>query len=147
MIHYIKGSATNPVVKTGKRVILHITNNQGVWGAGFVLALSSKWPEPEAVYRSQKSLNLGSIQVVPVSNDIEVVNMCAQRMYGSHLIRYSKLVQCLHQVSKFYAGEKGASFHLPRIGCGIGGGVWEDVEYFLYTELAFHEIYVYDIGI
>ena len=149
MIHYTSGDATEPVVKTGKRVILHITNDMGAWGRGFVLALSAKWPEPEAAYRAQKFPNsgvAGTIQVVPVSNDIDVVNMCAQRMWGQHRVRYSLLTQCLYQVRKHYGEDESAlSFHLPRIGCGLGGGEWEDVAYFLDCELGFHEIYVYDL--
>jgi len=52
MISYIKGDATKPEkINNENRVIAHISNNKGGWGRGFVLSLSSRWPEPERRYR------------------------------------------------------------------------------------------------
>ena len=45
-IIYLKGDATSPQVK-GYKVIAHICNNRGSWGAGFVMAISKKWSSPE----------------------------------------------------------------------------------------------------
>ena len=42
-------------------------------------------------------------------------------------IRYEALAVCLgHVASK--AIELGASVHMPRIGCGLAGGKWSEVE-------------------
>lgn len=155
MIHYVQGDATEPVVKTGHRYILHITNDRGAWGAGFVRALSAKWPDPEREYRAHKPV-LGTCQFVPVSNDITVVNMCAQAMHGNHRVRYSALDRCIEEINiRTPAGivpgaftlwpenKKNITFHMPRIGCGLGGGVWEDVEYFV--SILTSDVYVYDL--
>lgn len=40
-IHYVTGDATEPIGE-GEKIIAHICNDQGGWGAGFVLALSKK---------------------------------------------------------------------------------------------------------
>ena len=41
-IEYLKGDATSPV-KEGNKIILHICNDIGGWGKGFVMAISKKW--------------------------------------------------------------------------------------------------------
>ena len=48
-IQYLVGDATNPKAQ-GYRLIVHICNDLGSWGQGFVLALSRKWDAPEAAY-------------------------------------------------------------------------------------------------
>ena len=49
-IKYIKGDATRPI-GDGSKLILHICNDVGAWGSGFVVALSKRWKEPEQKYR------------------------------------------------------------------------------------------------
>lgn len=51
MINYVQGDATEPI-GSGNRVIIHICNDKGGWGKGFVLALSAKWSRPESAYRN-----------------------------------------------------------------------------------------------
>ncbi|WP_218034641.1 hypothetical protein [Acrocarpospora corrugata] len=60
-IHYLHGDATCPQAE-GPKVIAHICHDQGGWGKGFVLAVSRRWPEPEAAYRRwyQDHVVLGS---------------------------------------------------------------------------------------
>ncbi len=67
MIRYKSGDATNPIIKTGTRVIAHICNDSGKWGAGFSGALSNQWKEPEEFYRRQfrfakNRFKLGEVQ-------------------------------------------------------------------------------------
>lgn len=50
-INYIIGDATQPVY-SGPAILVHVCNDLGKWGAGFVLAVSRRWPEPEAAYRA-----------------------------------------------------------------------------------------------
>lgn len=49
-IQYITGDATDPT-GGGNKIIAHVCNDIGAWGAGFVLAISRRWPQPEAEYR------------------------------------------------------------------------------------------------
>jgi O-acetyl-ADP-ribose deacetylase (regulator of RNase III) len=49
-ISYIKGDATNPAGQ-GNKIIVHICNDIGGWGKGFVMAISKRWKEPERKYR------------------------------------------------------------------------------------------------
>lgn len=136
-IKYVKGDATEPI-GNGKKIIVHICNDIGGWGRGFVLALSKKWKEPEKCYReSYRKLSLGDIQYVKVEEDITVCNMVAQHgcypqkdlETGEILppIRYNALKECLIKVAIF-AKDNGCSVHMPKIGAGLAGGDWRIIE-------------------
>lgn len=134
MIDYVFGDATQPQ-GDGKKIIVHVCNDAGGWGKGFVLALSARWTLPETKYRQWYAdgggFALGNVDYVTVERGtIIVANMIAQ--HGVHdaagpPVRYRALEQCLTKVAA-EALRIGASVHMPRIGCGLGGGQWEDVE-------------------
>lgn len=80
-ITYIKGDATAPT-GTGPKILVHVCNDIGKWGKGFVLAISKRWPEPESAYRAAAEagkLKLGNVQFVPVGSGITVANLVGQR--------------------------------------------------------------------
>lgn len=128
-VKYIVGSAAYPI-GPGLKIITHICNNGGGWGKGFVLAVSQRWSLPEKYYRywhQNIGFKLGDVQFCQVESDIVIANMVAQHRYqptqDSIPLRYAALEECLRIVS-FRAIETGASIHMPRIGCGLAGGVW-----------------------
>lgn len=41
-INYLKGDATNPA-SAGNKIIVHVCNDIGGWGKGFVMAISKRW--------------------------------------------------------------------------------------------------------
>ena len=133
-INYIKGDATNPH-GIGDKVIVHICNDIGAWGKGFVLAISKKWKEPEKEYKnwykSQMDFGLGKVQFVQVESDTFVANMIGQhkirKTNGLAPIRYNSVEECLNKVAEF-AIENQTSIHMPRIGCGLAGGNWIEIE-------------------
>lgn len=147
MIEYVKGDATDPIGSIYRSsIIAHIVNNAGQWGAGFVLALSRRWRDPEAEYRKAGSLELGQVQFVPVGIGVTVANLCAQdnRSDVYPPVRYDALRTCLKALAR-KAVESGASIHMPRIGCGIGGGKWNEVEKIINEELKDIRVVVYDL--
>ncbi|MFJ2946783.1 macro domain-containing protein [Streptomyces sp. NPDC087226] len=135
-ITYVRGDATVPSVK-GVKVIAHVCNDLGGWGKGFVLALSRRWPEPEAAYRAwhrdraSSDFGLGAVQMVRVDRYVWVANMIGQRgtRTGSKgvPVRYEAIDTALGRLAG-HAAELGASVHMPRIGCGLAGGKWSRVE-------------------
>lgn len=168
-IKYTKGDATNPVDDYPK-IIVHICNDIGGWGKGFVMAISKKWKEPELEYRkwyknkigeesenvrfqkilstdeysNEKEFKLGNVQFVRVSEDLWIANMISQ-----HKIRRNNNgVPPIRYSSlskslarvREFAKEKKANIHMPRIGCGLAGGEWEKVEEIINMELIAHEI-------
>ncbi|PKT70872.1 Appr-1-p processing protein [Streptomyces populi] len=135
-IKYVRGDATVPSVK-GVKVIAHVCNDIGGWGKGFVLALSRRWPEPEAAYRAWhrgragNDFALGAAQFVQVEPYVWVANLVGQRgiRTGSKgvPVRYEAIDAALGPLAD-KAVELGASVHMPRIGCGLAGGTWSRVE-------------------
>jgi O-acetyl-ADP-ribose deacetylase (regulator of RNase III) len=153
-INYILGDATAPSVP-GNKIIVHICNDLGAWGKGFVLALSRRWKEPEARYRewwaSGENFSLGEVQFVAVEKDIHVANLIGQKGMGRDErgeapIRYAAVGAGLEKVGVFAAG-LGASVHMPRIGCGLAGGSWDEIEPLIQASLCAGdmEVYVYDL--
>lgn len=134
-IEYIKGDATNPAT-SGNKIIVHVCNDVGGWGKGFVLAISRRWPEPEKSYRewfkNKTGFALGETRLVKVEKDIWVANLIGQHRlnkdeHGNAPIRYEAIERGLEKVAQF-AKELQASVHMPRIGCGLAGGTWDRIE-------------------
>ncbi len=134
-ITYLKGDATKPDYP-GDKIIVHICNDIGAWGAGFVLAISKRWKKPEEEYKNlfntKPHPKLGEIQFVKTEEDIYVANLIGQRHIvadrdGRPPIRYEAVETGLEKLAQF-AKEISASVHMPRIGCGLAGGSWEKIE-------------------
>ncbi|HCN49851.1 MAG TPA: Appr-1-p processing protein [Chryseobacterium sp.] len=153
-IQYVKGDATSPQAK-GIKIIAHICNDIGGWGKGFVLAVSKRWETPEKEYRnwhlfrSENNFGLGEIQVVQVEKYIYVANMIGQKgiKTGSNgvPVRYEAIEKCLETLAE-EASDLNASVHMPRIGCGLAGGKWTEVEPIIERTLLRNnvEVYIYD---
>jgi len=149
-ITYLAGDATKPIGE-GTKIIVHCVNNIGAWGAGFVLAISRRWPEPKATYadHSKKGLlGLGTVHFVPVgSSDIVVANLVGQKgIRGPNNptpISYSALETGLNAVAE-QARKLSATVHMPRIGCGLAGGEWSKVEAIVNKTLVDIDVCVYD---
>jgi O-acetyl-ADP-ribose deacetylase (regulator of RNase III) len=158
-INYVIGDATTPI-GDGHKIIVHVCNNIGAWGSGFVLAISRRWPMPEDAYRvwasnselnrTRKPFELSQVQMVAVSADIDVANMVAQHKFVSPenpvALRYGALEDCLNQI-RDHAQRTNASVHMPRIGCGLAGGDWNVVSGIIEHTLTRHgiEVFVYDL--
>ena len=155
MISYREGDATEPGAE-GKKIIVHICNDSGKWGKGFVLAISRRWKAPEKAYRLAFAADakpaLGDVQFVSVDGDITVANLIGQAGVQSTRgkdarppIRYDAVRRGLRTVAA-QAMRTNASVHMPRIGCGLAGGRWEEIEPIMAEELAGRGIHtvVYD---
>ncbi len=165
MIHYLTGDATEPTVKEGIRVIIHVVNSIGKWGAGFSGAVSAKWKEPEDFYRRQfrfsnHRFNLGGVQWVFVEQHLAVVNLIAQEgvrgASNPKPIRYEALESCLNRLAESChhlmddAGihpprTQEVTIHMPRIGCGLAGASWDTVGPIVEESLWDLQTYVYDL--
>ena len=156
-INYIVGDATNPTVE-GAKIIVHVCNDIGAWGRGFVMALSKRWSEPEQRYRAwhkgeeQRPFVLGEVQLVQVGQEIWVANLIGQRDIrssdGVPPIRYEAIRVGLKSVA-VEAKHPHASVHMPRIGCGLAGGDWVEVTRIIEDELVYVgvPVTVYDLPV
>ena len=135
-IEYLVGDATASD-GVGPRIVAHVCNDAGGWGKGFVVAVSRRWREPEAAYRSwyrERATNdfaLVAVQLVPVTGNLFVANMIGQHGYrpspGSPPVLYAAIERVLTALGE-KALDLGASVHMPRIGCGLAGRRWELIE-------------------
>lgn len=149
MIRYIKGDATDPQAK-GMKAIVHCVNDLGKWGAGFVMALSKKWPITREKYlewyNEHKSLALGDIQLVVVRPDIVVVNLVGQHGIGTGSkgppVRYTAIRGGFMKMHSTL--QPSFSIHMPRMGCGLAGGKWEKIEPIIEEALKDRNVTVYD---
>lgn len=142
-IQYIRGDATEPIGE-GNKIIVHVCNDIGAWGKGFVLAISKRWEQPEAMYRKWAKygpdFGLGKIQFVQVESSIWVANLIGQHdiRKGTNSIppiRYEAIQSGIQLLAEF-ALQHHASVHMPRIGCGLAGGTWDKIEPILLEELS-----------
>lgn len=152
-ITYSIGDATRPQGQ-GPKIIVHICNDRGAWGKGFVLAISRRWRQPAEAYKRWFSENdgfvLGAVQFVQVEPDVWVANTIGQHGLKPHRglppIRYEAVRLGLEKVAA-KAKEINATVHMPRIGCGLAGGEWRLIEALLTSTLVEQgiEVTVYDL--
>lgn len=155
MITYLVGDATDPQGE-GHKVIAHCCNTWGLWGQGFVNAISKRWSAPELRYRlwhkqgAGGGFVLGATQFVLVDPLIVVANILGQDgvgvRHGVAPIRYDALGFSFVTVAN-HASATGASVHMPRIGCGLAGGTWDRVEPLVQETLVARgvPVFVYDL--
>lgn len=161
---YVTSDATCPI-GDGPRIIAHCCNDVGAWGAGFVLALSRRWPIAEEAYRAwfiwpghgsvfgsdvTGPPMLGEVQFVVVESHLWVANLIGQRGVSrtsrKSPIRYDAIREGLGKVADF-AHRHGATVHMPRMGAGLAGGDWAEIEKIVQKKLCDHMIAVtvYDL--
>jgi O-acetyl-ADP-ribose deacetylase (regulator of RNase III) len=167
MIHFVRGDATLPRGDDPK-IIVHCCNDVGAWGAGFVLALSERWPFAEEAYRhwvtgqpapeawlarvdATGPFALGEVQLALIGPKMWVANLVGQHGVGMGPgnrppIRYDAIQNGLKKVAR-YAKIHGASIHMPRMGAGLAGGRWDAIEKLVKAELSLQGIAVtvYDL--
>lgn len=154
-IQYVQGDATNPQ-GTGVKIIVHIVNDLGAWGSGFVISVSNRWPEPEAAYIDsihRGNLKLGNVQFVAVEADEPTESLLVANLVGQkglkgpanpRPVQYSAVEEGLHKVA-LEAKKRGASVHMPRIGCARGGSKWSQMEPLIEKALKGISVTVYDL--
>lgn len=155
-IKYVVGDATEPqrLDENKIAVIPHCCNDIGAWGAGFVLALSRKWKEPEQHYLAAFSSKtnkpkLGDVQTVIVDRNVVIANIIGQKgvLNKNNLkpVRYYAIRNGLNILTK--ALPRNCEFHMPRMGCGLAGGNWADIEEIIKEiVLPKFDVVVYDLA-
>ena len=167
MIKYVKGDATYPEKNTPNKfnLIVHVVNDIGAWGKGFVLALSKRWTSPEYHYkRVWKAKSLGDIDIVRVAENISVVNIFGQHgikkshpkkvifpqprinVESEQPVRYDSIRKGLSSLRKLIGSEINKYvIHMPKIGCGLAGGDWSVVSRIVDEVLSDIDVYVYEL--
>jgi len=164
MIEYVTGDVTKPIIGKQK-VIVHVCNDIGAWGAGVSGAIGRRWPEAEKSYRRWASskdnpnvgpkFKLGRIQLVRMDRSDENITVC--NLIGQHglrskknpaPVRYDAIREGLQELfSRGQVDNEDTVVHMPRIGCGLAGGSWDMIEPIIREVLSDNEVHVvvYDL--
>jgi O-acetyl-ADP-ribose deacetylase (regulator of RNase III) len=149
------GDVTKPQ-GTGRKIIAHGCNNLGIMGAGVAVAIARRWRQAEEEYKAfcaktaDKNLLPGKVQYSRVAEDLWIANAITQYGLRSHTnpvpVSYTAITECFTSIREF-AKQENTSVHMPRIGCGLGGGNWIKVEELLYEHLLVDNIsiHIYDL--
>ena len=165
-INYVKGD----LLQSKMRYICHQVNCQGRMDSGIAKQIRAKWPAVYDAYNAKfqemedeisemcggfeyqldvSEVLLGHMQIVPVSDKQNVINMFAQQYYGYDGLRYTSydaFWACLGKILENVP--KGSTIGFPwKIGCGLGGANWEVITTMIEEVLAKdYEVYIYILG-
>lgn len=149
-LRYVVGDATRlAFAGRSRKYLVHVVNCAGKWGAGFSGAVSRRWPFAEKTYRRYRGeYRMGDIQKISVGGRTTVVNLFGQldvRTPGTPKpISYGAVRRGLDALGKLILKHGGtATVHMPRIGCGLAGGEWEEVQRIVEDELVARRVRVY----
>lgn len=134
MIQYKYGDVL--AVDTG--IIVHQCNAQGVMGSGIARQIREQFPAAYMAYKQQEhdhGLRLGDISFVRVGTKKYIVNLIGQASFGGSQVHtsYKALEGGFKRILKLrlnliYDGSPALDICMPRIGCGLGNGSWDEVE-------------------
>lgn len=173
-INYIEGDLFAAINDHKSTVIIpHVCNNQGAWGAGFVLPLAKAYPNTRDYYlkwfKTRRSdiapveitkeygmddctthtgtFAIGQVQLIMVRPDVAVANMVAQTLGGKRPLSYKYLGRCMERVSSFCKGMefigKTPRIVCPMFGSGLAGGNWNFIEQLIEDHWGFMDIDVH----
>lgn len=159
LINYLTGDATKPIGSSDK-IIAHVCNDIGKWGAGFTKALDrlsytarNSYMELYK-YRKTPFIPLGTIDIIGINAEngrLYVCNMIAQHgVYGplnKQPICYDALEYALDSLNDRIDASfnEPVTIHMPRIGAGLARGDWHVIELILNKTLGDKTVNVYDL--
>lgn len=136
-------------IKSG--ILVHGCNCRGVMGAGVAAAVRRTYPSVFAAYdekHKRTGLQLGTAQVcystfdgteawarrhgdavcADLPHGLVVVNAMSQFDYGTHTrqVDYDAITAAFARI-RLLARDAKLPVYFPLIGCGLAGGVWEEV--------------------
>ena len=85
-VNYVRGDATQPI-GSENRIITHCCNDQGYWNAGFVKALSQRWPNPSAPIAAGRQVSKLSLSPSVTSTVRVDAGLCVANIIGQSGIR------------------------------------------------------------
>lgn len=151
-IRYVVGDATLPLGE-GPRVVTHVCNDVGAFGRGFAAAVARRWPaarERYVTHHRSHGLTPGEVVWAAVdSAGLFVAHMIAQRGLrgrgNPRPLDAACLAACLDRVGRA-AAATGSAVHMPRVGCGLAGGSWDEVGPLVESALSARDVpvFVYD---
>jgi len=158
-VTYHVGDATDPDL-SGRLVIAHIVSDTGAFGAGFARQIATRYPRAKEQYQrwarqgvhGSLKFRLGAVQWVGVGREVNrgpwhgrwVANMVAQRGLRTAVNRHPLDINALAACLRVLADDDERMIVMPRIGCGLAGGTWDEVGPLVESVLYAKDVHVYD---
>lgn len=128
MLIEIKGD----IFKTDCDVIGHGCNCKGGFGSGIAGQILAQFPHVRNAYweyHTNIGWALGDVQLIGIGNgDSRIIANCAtQKEYLPRNVDHSdhNAIEKVCRKLKDYCINNNKTLALPRIGCGLAGGIWE----------------------
>jgi O-acetyl-ADP-ribose deacetylase (regulator of RNase III) len=115
--------------------LAHGCNCRGVMGAGIAVVFARRWPQMEQAYRQRcraGQFTLGQCMAWQAPDGPMVYNLATQDRPGRHA-RLDAVVTSAEAMIEHARAHGIRRIGLPRIGAGIGGLRWDQVEQALAT--------------
>lgn len=148
MIKYINGNILLALEKGELDVIAHGCNCQGGFGSGIAGQIARRWPHVRDAYinlHNNGGTILGFFQPVPISDNQYIINCGTQDKYLPRGVRhadYDAINDVLESLS-LYTQRKLTRVGIPKIGAGLAGGDWEEIEKIILKHFTDQELTVY----
>jgi len=130
-----------------KGIITHGVNCVGGFGSGIAGQIAREFPYVREFYLTKhksEGWKLGDIQVVTISPDKLFVNCATQFNFLPRDIvhaDYTAIATCMHKL-KLLSTAAELEINLPKIGCGLAGGDWNEVKKIIDNVFEYHPINV-----
>lgn len=136
------------VFQVSPTFIINPVNCAGVMGAGFAKAMSQTIPGLDATYKKackSGSLVPGRIQIVTTSGPY-IVNLPTKNHWKdeSTLDLIEAGLKVFSDNIDLFSRTSYPSISMPRIGCGLGGLNWIDVETIIRRHMSWHLVHICD---
>lgn len=126
-------------------IVAHVVNDAGKWGKGVSAAIGQRWPVAEADYRAWRGRALGRVLLSTPEPGVTVAHVCAQHGVRSRVTPVPLHLPSL-RLGLFALAQvvlEGTTVVMPKLGCGLAGGTWPEVEPIIRDALARLDVVVY----
>lgn len=140
-------------IKTGdlcdatETIVAHGVNCQGSFGSGVAGAIKRRHPKVAQAYLDAKEHQPGSLICVPYKDQIWV-HAHTQEQFGydgQKYASYQLVQQCMRELLKLSVLFGVAPIAMPKIGCGLGGLEWGEVQKIINYELMGVDVFIYEL--
>lgn len=156
MIKYKTGDLIEAFQSGEVHVIAHQANCMNTMGSGVAKAIREAFPQAyasDSVTAKGDKEKLGGFTVSADEKCGLIFNLYGQFDYGREVGKVytdlSALRSAMNQMSTFLHHidyhEAGGTIGLPKLGAGLGGAKWEDVEQIIIEELHAFDVTIYSL--
>lgn len=148
MINYKNGDVLLALENDEIDVVAHGCNCQGGFGSGMAGQIARRWPHVRQAYldlHNSGGTILGFFQPVAISESKFIINCGTQQAYlprGVNHADYNAIDDIMDSL-KLYTTNKLTRIGIPKIGAGLAGGDWSEIEKIISKYFSDRDITVY----